>query len=92
MWGKYYNFLHKTLWIATMFPRMSFFMFFLNYLCPFYWRKHCNFSHKTPWNVDCYSVFPRGFFCYDFFKNYLFFILFFQLQLQAKLNHVGKTL
>jgi len=88
MWGKHHNFLHKTLWIATMFPRM----FFLNYSCQFYWEKHCNFSHKTPWNVDCYSVYPHRFFCYDFFKKLSFFYFIFSITITRKTKSCGKNI
>jgi len=49
--------------------------------------------------VDCYSVSPHSFFCYNFFSNYLFQFYFFDIELfvnynykslQIRLNHVRK--
>jgi hypothetical protein len=51
MWGKYCNFAHKTLWIATVSLRMVFFVIiFSNYLFQFYFfniELFVNYNYKS---------------------------------------------
>jgi hypothetical protein len=92
MWGKHYNFLYKTLWIATMFPRMFFFMFFLKIVfVNFIGENTVTFliKHHGMWIA---IVFVHvGFFVMIFFKI-IFFYFIFSITITSKTKSCGKNI
>ena len=84
------SFFFKTLWIATVFPHMVFFSFFMivffffqNSLCRFYFFHIELVENLVSWfffiknTVDCYSVPPHDFFLLWFFSKLSLSILLF---------------
>jgi len=69
MWGKHCNFIHKILWIATVFPHIIF-VLHLVFFCLIFFKMHFNFPHITLWIAIVFLhivFFFYTWFFYDFF-------------------------
>jgi len=83
MWGKHGSFPHKTLWIAIVFPHMNFFFFMIFFKIIFVDFVEENIVSFLTKHYELLQYFPTLFFLFNF--------IFLTLQLQVRLNNVGKA-